>query len=364
MVDDGERSMSEAEEGDKTEEPTPKRREEFRERGEVAKSQELSAALMLVGMTVCFPILAWYTAPRLLDASAGLFAHLDSAALLTEDPRFVPTLIEVWLLALLPVVGLLTFLAVFAHVVQFGPLLAWKALAVRPEKFNPFKGFQQKFLSAQMVASLVRTLMKLLLLGTVGVVSVIALLHRLPGIVGMSPLQFGRTLVDVGFYPFAACAAVMLLVGFADLAWQRYTMEKKMRMSRQETRREMRDTEGDPHQQARRKARARELAGMNRMLAELPTADLVVVNPTHYSVALRYRSSEGAPVVVAKGVDRVALRIRTEAARHNVPVLVEPELARTLHRDARVGQPIPADFYRAVARVLAVVLRRRPKRSL
>lgn len=349
---------------EKTEEPSDKRRREFREKGEVAKSQELAAALMLLSGTLALWITVTYAKEPMVNHLSYLWLNSGQMEGLLEHPGTLMAVV-LWpvMVMLLPTFGVLVAMAIFTHLIQIGPLLSWKALRPNLSKLNPIGGLKRIFFSKDALANLVKTVVKVLLIGAVaaGVLRVEA--GKLIGLVWMGSEQFAEYLETISVVPLLICGLVMLLVGFADFLWQRYRMEEKMKMTRQEAKKEHKESEGDPLQKGVRKQRHRELLSLNRLIVEVPEADVVVNNPTHYSVALRYRPEDGAPVVVAKGVDFKALRIREIAKEAGVTMVTNVALARALHAQVEEGEAIPPMFYQAVAEVLAFVLQQRQRRG-
>jgi flagellar biosynthetic protein FlhB len=345
---------------DKTEEPSDKRRKDSRDKGEVAKSQELASAIMLLSGTLALWITLTYVQKPMLNHMSHIWVNSWQMEGVVEHPGGLMAVI-LWpvMVLLTPVFAVLVAMAIFTHMIQIGPLLSWQALKPNPAKLNPIKGIQRIFFSKDMLVNLVKTVVKVLLIGGVAVAVLRVEAGKLTRLVWMGPEQFARYLETISMVPLLICGVVMLLVGFADFVWQRYRMEEKMKMTRQEAKREHKESEGDPLQKGVRKQRHRELMSLNRLIVEVPEADVVLNNPTHYSVALRYRPEDGAPVVVAKGVDFKALRIREIAEEAGVAMLTNPPLARALHNQVAEGEAIPPMFYQAVAEVLAFVLQER-----
>lgn len=351
--------MSDEQQEERTEPASPKRRQEFRERGEVAKSPELTSAIMMTaGVGAGAAILAGSREriPALLEGSlAGLhdapswFEHIDMA---------MGSFLATWLVTLAPGLALLALVGIAANLLQFGLLWSPKALEWDPSRLNPVSGVKRMFLSKDALANLVRTLAKVILIACVAAGTLYTMIDTLPELIGRSPLGIATYLVKVAGYPLLACGLVMLLVGFAHYAYARHSLEERMKMTRQEARREAKDSEGDPMQKQRRKALHRERLSTNNLIETVPTATVVINNPTHYSVAVRYSEEEGVPIVVAKGVDHRAFQIREIAREHDIAMIDSPPLARALHKHVSVGEPIPERFFKAVAEILAWVLTR------
>ena len=326
-----------------------------RAQGQIARSRDLAhfaAVGTVLGLLIAF-------APRLLQAlqqslAAGL--RFDAAAL--ADPLAMPGRLAQGLAAAFGVVLVLGAVmlpaALAAGVAAGGWNFSWQALAPKPEKLDPFAGIG-RLVSGRQVGEALKACTLALIVGVVGALFLRARLDDFAATLGLPlPLALGRlgqALADRLLWLLLALAAFAAL----DVPLQRYLHAKRLRMSTQEYKQEQRETEGSPELKQRQRARMRELA-TRRMLAAVPKADLVVMNPTHYAVALRYDESRmSAPTVVAKGADLVALRIRDTAQGARVPVLQAPPLARALYAHAELDRPVPQALFTAVAQVLAHV---------
>lgn len=347
--------MAEDSDLEKTEAATPRRLEKAREEGQVARSRELNTFMLLA----CGVAMLWMTGGYLYRSLNGVMR-----AGLWFDPRIardtkvmVSTAVESAFQALgslLPLFGALVVVAVFSSVALGGLVFTSKALEPKFERLNPIKGVTRMF-SAQTLVELLKTLAKAAVIGGIGAVVIwtyreemISLMHATPA----AALIEGMRLVALCC---ALIVAALILVVAIDAPWQLFSHHKKMRMSRQDVKQEHKESEGDPHVKGRIRQQQRAMA-RRRMMSEVPNADVVVTNPTHYAVALSYSESElGAPRVVAKGSGLIAARIREIAQQHKVPLLSAPPLARALHHHVEIGQEIPATLYSAVAQVLAWV---------
>ena len=265
------------------------------------------------------------------------------------------------MLAVAPLTGAMMAIGILGHVAQTGGFASLSMLAPKPERINPLKGFKRLVgpqgiwhgaKSVIKVAALVLVVWPPLHGLTVSLINSGRLdLLAISGAVAQSTLRIARN-----------TAAVGLLIAAVDFGLQRRRVQKGMKMTKQEVRDEHRQSEGDPH--VRGQIRQRQLAiGRNRMIAAVATADVVIVNPTHVAVALRYEHGRGAPRLVAKGKGAVAQRIREEAGTHGVPLVRDVPLARTLEASVRIGDEIPAMLYDAVARILAFLTQLRSARS-
>jgi len=347
---------------EQTEKPTPKRRQEARKRGQVPRSQELAGSVIFFVAT--FVLYAFFThAVTGIEASVrGAFAHVGTQ----EDP----TVRSVWLLfvaAMAPVAVVL--LAVFAvalvfgivaNVAQFGFLFSFASVKPSFSKLNPIAGFG-KFFSKQIAVNLAKQIFKL---GAVIVILYQTVVHNLGFLAAVGQATPGTFVVIVGnvIFSFAWKFGLFLVViGLLDYVWMRYQLEESLKMSKQEVKDEWRQSEGNPEAKGALKKRQREFA-RKRMMAAVPRATVVVTNPTHYAVALEWNELDmEAPVVTAKGTDLLAKRIRQIAQEHNVPIMENPPLARTLYERVELDQAIPPNLYAAVAQVIAFVFKLKRK---
>ena len=336
----------------KTEKATPKRRRDARRKGQVAKSAEVGVALSLLAMVAAVQVLRG-GAQALGDQARVLFGLGATTQLPTAI--VVESTTATLLAMVAPVAALAVLAALVAGVSQTQGRLSPEAVKPKLSNLSPKKGLQR--LSPRNAGwELLRTTVKLgalvvLLWGPVSSVGTALLAARDLG----SGLE--RTLEQAtGLLWRAALLAVVLAL--ADYAWNRRKNEREMKMSKEDIKQEHRNSEGDPLVKAHRRRRAQEMS-RNRMLRDVTTADVVVTNPTHLAVALRYDPGDTAPRVVAKGADHLAAKIRRLARRHGILVTEDKPLARSLHRTVKVGQPVPVALYEAVALVLAVAYRRR-----
>jgi len=334
---------------------TPRRLEQAREKGEVARSRELAAAASVLAAALAF---AWL-GPALYERCLGLVRTglmLDRAAAL-EAPRMLERLHHLsidTLLALLPLFAALLLATIAAPLLLSGGVFSWHGIRPDFNRLNPLRGLAQ-IVSGNGLVELVKALAKCALIGAIGAW---ALLHDWSAMQAL-PMQTARGAIpQLGAQllgTFIALAAGLGLVAALDVPYQIHRHISQLKMTREEIRQEQRESDGDPQQKARIRQVQRAMA-RKRMMAAVPTADVIVSNPTHYAVALEYR--EGgmrAPRVVAKGVDEVAARIRALGAAHAVPLLEAPPLARALYRHTEIGSEIPAALFAAVAQVLAYV---------
>ncbi len=349
--------MSDAPGGERTEKATPRKREKALEKGQTALSQEVNSALVLLaGFSLLFVGIGAMGRTlndnaRYLLGEAHLF-RLDSPFALAE---FAAANVMVLVKAVAPVAGGIMVVGLLANLMQVGWHVNLSALAFRVDNINPLNGIKSMF-SRKMAFELVKSLVKILLIGAVSWWTVASLGGDLMGI-AMLPLTGAAS---VGWDTLAKLvyrlAALMFALAAVDWAFQKWQHEESLKMTKQEVIEENKDVEGDPQIKARMRAIQIE-AVRKRMMAEIPLADVVVTNPTHFAVALRYKDGESAPRVVAKGQDHLAQTIKRIARENRIPVIENKPLARALHKLVKVGAYIPDDLYQAVAEVLAYVYR-------
>lgn len=338
--------------GEKTEQPTPRRRQEAREEGQVPRSTDLTAAIALLAALILLNVFG-----------PGMFLRMTSLVremLVVSEPdggalmQWLAQAGYVSAAILLPFLGFLLLFGVCGSVMQTGLMLLPKKLSPKLEHFDPTKGAKRIF----SVDSVARTVQGLFKMSLIGLVAYKTIVDRIGAVVGVGTLPTESVLVvasDILFALMLRLALVLLLLGLIDYFYQRHKVEKQLRMNRQEIRDELKRMEGDPLLKMRRRQIMQKLA-MQRLSRDVPRADVVVTNPTEYSVALRYEEKTmSAPRLLAKGKDLVALRIRQIAREHGIPVVQRPPLARGLYADCEVGDEIPPKYYRAMAEVLAYV---------
>ena len=350
--------MSEEDAGEKTEEPTERRREEFRERGQIAKSQDILSLLVLAIGLSYFLFFGRFIYDHMGRIFTVCFETRFGLELSSESViKFTAIIFSEIGLILFPLAtGVLT-VGILGNLIQVGVLVTTKTLEPKLDKLNFFSKFIPTFFNKQAFANLFTSLTKLFFILLVvyytlsGDTAKISQLSLMPLDQGLS-YMFERILMVL-----FNIVLIMVVIAVIDYAWQIFQMEEKMKMTRQEVKDEHKEYEGNPHLKGQMRKRAMEMSNQ-RMMQAIPQADVVVNNPTHISVALRYRQGEdAAPIVLAKGADFMAMRIRRAARQHGVPMVENKPLARSLYRTVKVGKPVPSQFYRAVAEVLAYVYR-------
>ena len=339
----------------KSEAATPKRREEARQRGQVARSTELTSALSLLGILTVLNLSGSYMLQELTKVARYTWGGLGTFTFSeTEVRRQILTFFLELLLVMGPLLLGAVVIGVAVNVLQFGFLFAPEAMQLRWENLSPARGFGRLF-SRRTAVEVFKSFLKI---GVIGLIAWLTIAGKVPQLMTLM-----NTDLVVFFTAVAGTAStIMLRVGLAMLAmalldyfYQRWEFEESLKMSKQEIKDEHRQMEGDPLVKARIR-RMQQAAARRRMFADLPNADVVITNPTHLAVALKYDGTTmDAPRVLAKGARLMAARIKAVAAEHNIPVMENKPLAQALYRAVPVGGQVPGAFFNAIAEVLAFV---------
>lgn len=340
---------------EKTEPASPRRLEQAREDGNIPQSRELMAFMVLAAGAGTF----WLLGSWIAHGAANLVRHgLSFSRGEAFDTRVMSESALVLTVDAFALVAPI-FLAVIAAIMltpftMGGPALSAKAFSLDLTRMDPVKGLGRMF-SWQSIAELVKAVLKALLIGGVLFWIVRNEQDRLFSLLAQ-PIEVGLTsFSQLLFFSFVALITGLAVIAAIDVPFQLWQYHDRLKMTREELKKEARESEGDPQLKARIRSQQREMA-RSRMMSQVPKADVVVTNPTHFAVALKYdRSATRAPVVVAKGMNLIAERIREIAGENDVPLLEAPPLARALYRHAEVGDQIPAALYAAVAEVMAWV---------
>jgi flagellar biosynthesis protein FlhB len=344
-------------EGDaeKTEQPTSKRLEEARKQGQVPRSTELSAAAVILTVGGGLHFLGGYMGTR-LNALMGASLSLTREQSLDESMMFPTMTTEVGhaLVTCAPILGLTMVAALLAPMLLGGWNLSIEALAPKFDKLNPMNGFGRMFSSKGLV-ELAKAFAKFIVLALVAIFLLKQKHGELMGLGSEPPRAAIAHAMSLTGYSFLVLAGALGLIAAADVPWQIFQHTKSLKMTREEVREEHKESEGSPEVKGRIRRLQNEMA-RRRMMQDVPKADVIVTNPTHFAVALRYdEKNMRAPIVVAKGADLVAAKIREIATEHSVPMFEGPPLARALYRNVDIGDEIPATLYVAVAQVLTYI---------
>ncbi len=340
--------------GERTEDPSSKRREDFRKKGQVAQSKEVQTAALLT-----FLLLFWlFYMPSfwrgLTDLLSAIWQSIGDIELTPQSTMHLAFfLLQKSAILLAPLFLLVLIIGFFASFLQFGWLLTATPMIPDFSKLDPIQGFGRLF-SRRSVVEVVKSLLKVMLIGWVAASTVKGHFNEALVLVDTSAAITLSYLAKVSTLILAKVCAILIFLAILDFAYTKYEMEEKMKMTKQEIKEEHKETEGDPHIKAQIRAIQHQMA-RKRMMAEVPRADVVITNPTHLSVAIRYDSGKmAAPIIIAKGADHLAMKIREIAREHNIPLVENPPVARLLHK-LELGATIPEEMFRAVAEILAHV---------
>ena len=346
---------------EKTEQPTQKRIDDAREKGQVATSRELDHWFMILGGTIVVMVFA----PMMVeDIAAAMLGFIEHPHLMRFDggsmrDSVLEVLGKVGLLLAMPMI-LLMVAAVASGFLQHGFLISTESIKPKFSKISPLGGAKRLF-SPRSLVEFGKGVLKLAVVGSVVGMLLWPEFERLELATGMDVAALLPLVKDLTVRLLIGTLAVLALIAGLDVLYQRFAHLKQLRMSREDIKEEFKQSEGDPMIKQRLRQLRMERS-RRRMLAAVPTADVVVTNPTHYAVALKYDPEKmGAPRLVAKGADHIAARIREVARENDVPLVENPPLARALHANVDLDQEVPAEHYRAVAEIISYVWKLRKK---
>jgi flagellar biosynthetic protein FlhB len=341
---------------ERTEDPTQKRLDDALEKGDVAKSQEVNTWFMIAGATLVFSTFSGSLGSGIFTPMRALIAN--SWMIRTDGPGLLALLQHIEY-ALIAAVGIpflfLMIAAVAGNMIQHR--LVWSAESLKPKlsKISPGAGFKRIF-GKQAVANFVKGLFKLVALGTVMTLVLWPERHRLEAMVRFDPAALMGVTMGLTMHLLGAVVAMLAAVAVADYFFQYRQWYERQKMSLQEMKEEYKQSEGDPHIKGRIR-QLRQQRMKKRMMAAVPKASVIITNPTHYSVALAYDRGMAAPVCVAKGADNIAFKIREVAKQHDIPIVENVPLARSLYATVDIDEEIPVEHYHAVAEIIGFVMR-------
>lgn len=344
--------------GEKTEKATPKKRQDSRKKGQVLKSQDVTSAVVLL----CIFLFLFFTAGFMRDRFFVFFNHsfteflsikslsIDSSMMIYKDMVIQMAYI------LLPIMAIAVLASIAGNMFQFGLLFTTEPLKFDLKKIDPIKGLKRIF-SIRALVELMKSLLKISFIGFATTLLLVMNLDKVLGLAYKTPeitlLTVGQLVGLMGI----VASFVLLFIAILDFFYQKFDYEKNLRMSKQDIKDEYKNTEGDPIIKSRIKQRQREMA-MRRMMQEVPQADVVITNPTHYAIALKYDDEKmDAPIVIAKGADFIAQKIKLIAKENSIVMVENRPLARALYDDVEIGDRIPDQFFKTVAEILAYVYR-------
>ncbi|MGD9202104.1 MAG: flagellar biosynthesis protein FlhB [Chitinispirillia bacterium] len=346
---------------ERTEAPSPKRRQEAREKGNVAKSTEINSVLVLLMGLLTLRILGPWIFEQIVGSTIKSFHMIsqDTFSQMSLISYFRESVIIFFKLSL-PVSLLILFIGISANILQIGFLLTFHPIIPSLEKINPLSGLKRMF-SMRSLVEAVKSILKMTIIGVVAYLTVKGEFINMLKLCNASVGAIWLFILNVGFTIVFRIALVLIVLALLDLLYQRYEHEKKLKMTRQEVKEERKQMEGDPQVKARIRSLQREMA-RRRMMEEVPKATVVVTNPTTLAIAIRYEPSEmETPVVIAKGKLLIAEKIKEIALKENIPVVEDKPLARAMFDQVEPGDKIPMEFYNAVAEILAYVYRLKNK---
>ncbi|GEP06420.1 flagellar biosynthesis protein FlhB [Methylobacterium oxalidis] len=346
------------EEEDRTEEPTQRRLDQAIERGDVANSVEINTFFILGAFTL---VLLLAGGPLAKAAMGEMRGFLMNAHAVPSDAHAYEALagrgLLIWAKALAIPAGAIVVAVLAAGFLQHPLVFTTETIMPKFDRISPMAGLKRMF-GTEALFQFGKGLAKLAVVGIVAGTILWSDRDRLEVFARLDPAACLPAILVIALKLMGGVLAVFLVITLGDALYQRFRWRQRLRMSKEEMKQEMKESEGSPEVKGRMK-QLRAARVKKRMMAAIPTATVIVTNPTHYAVALRYESGMAAPVCVAKGVDSLALRIRAVAAEHDVPVLENPPLARALHATVEIDEEIPAEHYKAVAEVIGFVLRLR-----
>lgn len=344
--------------GEKTEEATPKKIDDSRKEGSVAKSKELGNAITLLTLFVTLKVSMSFVGPRLVLSFSKYWSYVSGVIINGFDFRtayemLVETGKDILIIAA-PFLLAGMIMAFLATKVQFKWMITLKPMQPKLNKINPISGFKRLF-SGRAIVELIKAIAEVLLIGYMGYTVLKDHANELYTLYDMGISQAMALLMDIVWELGIKVSIVMLVIGFADYMYQRFKHKQDLKMTKQEVKDEYKNTEGDPQVKGQQKQRMRQ-ASQRRMMANVPEADVVITNPTHFAVALKYDSEQSsAPVVTAKGTDFLAAKIKEVAKEHHVEIVENKPLARMLYYNVDLDKEIPPELYKAVADILAYV---------
>jgi flagellar biosynthetic protein FlhB len=357
--------MNEA--GDRTERATPKKRRDARERGQVLKSGEVNTAVCAIVMFGLMLFL-WpkitrqmmdvytdYLSPAVIPAAA----EVTVPYLLALFRRILYTLAQI----LLPVLGCAVIVGFAVNIGQVGFLFTTKTLMPKLERISPLKGFKRIF-STRTLVELIKSILKIIVLGYILYLEYTKILPDFPTYIGTDIYTSFLQIMKTAFSIALKMSLALGIIAAFDFLFQWWRYEKDLRMTKQEVKDEYKLTEGDPQIKGKIRQKQRQMSAM-RMMERVPSADVIITNPTHYAVALRYEEGvDNAPVVIAKGKDYIARKIKEVAREHKIALVENRLLAQTLYNICEIDEEIPAEFYQAVADILVYVYRQKNDRRV
>jgi len=353
--------VAEGETGEKTEDPTSRKLQKARDEGQVGKSQEVPSVVILLSGVIAVFFFSSFLFTNIIDVmrQSFVFTSIPDVSI-TYISHLMIKYAGKFFIIVAPILICVLFAALFANIAQVGIKISSKALQIKFSKLNPIKGFQSKF-SSRSVMELFKSVGKLIIIFVVTYFAVIGEMDNMFRLYDNSVFQILIFLMKLSFKIFIWVLIYMAFLAALDFAYQKWKFNEDQKMTKQEVKDEHKEVEGDP----KIKSRIRQIqyeAARKRMMAEVPEADVVVTNPTHLAVALKYDALKmDVPRIVAKGSGIIAENIKKLAKEHDVPVIEDKPLARNLYKNVEIGEDIPSDLYQAIAELLAYVYKLKGK---
>lgn len=344
--------------GEKTEKATPKKRQDARKKGQVLKSQDVSAAIALL---ILFLLLI-FLAPMMFEGLYSFFIQQLTKNMLIETisadivmEMYSESITEMAKIVL-PIMIVAVVVGIGSNFLQFGFLFTTETLKLDLKKIDPIKGIK-KIISVRAIINLLKSILKISLIGAATAIVIIINLDTVLSLAFHSPWDILAIVAKLVAYMGIAASIMLLVISLFDYIYEKFEYEKQLKMSKQDIKDEYKNAEGDPLIKSKIKQRQREMA-MRRMMQEIPNADVVITNPTHYAIALKYdEDSMDAPTIIAKGTDFIAQKIKMIAKENDIVMVENRPLARAMYDQVEIGDQVPEEFFKAVAEILAYVYR-------
>lgn len=344
-------------EGEKTEEPTPKKRREAREEGQILQSKEVNNVVILFACFFGLKLFGGIISSQLQNLITSIFHEIQNVeSFFNASTLNVNALkiMSIFGIMVFPILGVAFLSSLIVNYMQVGFIFTTKTLKLKLDRLNPIEGFK-KIISKKALMELVKSILKIILVGYVAYKYIMDNILEIIQYSSLEPHQSYISFANLIFSFVLRLLGVLMVLAILDYIFQWREHENKLKMSKQEVKEEYKQTEGDPFIKGKIKEKQRSIA-MNRMMQEVPQADVIITNPTHYAVAIKYDNENyDAPYVLGKGVDIIAENIKKVAKENSLPIVENKLLARTLYNTVDIGDVIPEDLYEAVAEVLAYV---------
>jgi len=341
---------------EKSEQPTSKKLDDARDKGQVAKSTEINSLAVFGSGLIMLYLTKGFIADKFSDFTIEILGSLEKFEL---NRAILQTYMFKWvfffLVLLSPVLIGIVVVSLVANIAQVGLKFKGKAFKPKFERFNPIAGIKRIFFSASSAVEVAKSVAKLFIISLFTYFILSKLVEDTTSLIGLSVEEIVKFMLDSAFALIWKIALFFVAIAAVDFTFQKFKFKKEMMMSKQEVKEEYKQSEGDPHIKSRIRRQMMSMA-RKRMMKDIPTADVVVTNPTHFAIAIKYdMGKDSAPKVVAKGMDELAQRIKKIAVENNVPLYEDKELARALFKTVEVGEQIPAKLFKAVAQILAYI---------